>query len=289
MNPKNSPPRSFSSGPTALRPDLGEHELEGLSLGGLETTLAMPRWDVCFDLGRCPPFAVARSTVLITHAHMDHAGGIAYHCAMRDLLHLTPPTYVVPRENADDFQALLAVWRRLDRSPLPCTVVPLSPGETHALTRDRHVRAFRSPHRVPCQGYALISERHRLLPSLVGRTETEIRDLRLSGAPVSARSERIEVAFCGDTVIDVVEHERAVRTARLLLLEVTFLDDRVSVTAARAKGHVHLDEVIERADLFENEHIVFTHFSQRYSPGEVHEIVGRRLPETLRSRVTVLV
>lgn len=288
MTPRIGLPRCFPSGPEAHRPDLGEHELEGLSLGGLETTLAMPRWDVCFDLGRCPPFAVPRSTVLITHAHMDHAGGIAYHCAMRDLLHLPPPTYVVPRENVEDFEALLAVWRRLDRSKLPCSVVPLSPGETYSLSRDRRVRAFRSPHRVPCQGYALISERQRLLPSLVGKPETEIRDLRLSGTPVSTTVERIDVAFCGDTVIDVVNNEALVRTARLLILEVTFLDERVGVVAARSKGHVHLDEVIERAALFENEHIVFTHFSQRYTPAEVRAIVHARLPPSLRSRVTVL-
>lgn len=288
MNPPNLHARSSPSGPDAHRPDLGDHELEGLSLGGLETTLAMPRWDVCFDIGRCPPFAVSRSTVLVTHAHMDHAGGLAYHCAMRDLLRLPPPTYVVPRENYADFQALFEVWRRLDRSTLPHTLVPLSPGETHALTKDRFVRAFRSPHRVPCQGYALVQERQRLLPEHAALTGPEIRDLRAAGAVVSERVQSVEVAFCGDTVIDVVEHEAAVRTARLLLLEVTFLDDRVPVPSARAKGHVHLDEVIARSALFENERIVFTHFSQRYSPADVRAIVERRLPAGLRGRVTVL-
>ena len=66
------------------------------------------------------------------------------------------------------------------------------------------------------------------------------------------------------------------------------MDDRVPVPSARAKGHVHLDEVIARADLFQNERIVFTHFSQRYSPADVHAIVDRRLPASLRGRVTVL-
>ena len=50
-----------------------------------------------------------------------------------------------------------------------------------------------------------------------------------------------------------------------MILECTFLDDRVSVAECRAKGHVHLDEIVERADLFENEAILLTHFSARYS------------------------
>lgn len=279
----------FASGPPAHRPDVGDIEVEGLSLGGLETTIALPQWDVCFDIGRCPPFAVRRSTVLITHAHMDHAGGLAYHCAMRDMLHLPPPRYIVPRENLDAFHDLLDVWRRLDRSTLPCTVEPLSPGESLPLGRDRRVTAFRSPHRVPCQGYALSRTVNELRPELRGLEAEAIRARRHAGEPVSAPVDRVEVAFCGDTVIDVVDREPAVRDARLLILEVTFLDGRVDVASARAKGHVHLDEVVERADLFRNQHLLLTHFSQRYSAEEVHAIVQRRMPPGLRERVRVLV
>ena len=94
-----------------------------------------------------------------------------------------------------------------------------------------------------------------------------------------------EIAFCGDTAIDVVEREECVRTARVLLLEVTFLDDRVSIESARKNGHVHLDELIERAHLFQNEAIVFTHFSARYTDRDISRILDARLPETLRSRV----
>jgi ribonuclease Z len=270
-----------------------EHELAGtrlraISIGGIETSIDLPELRVAFDIGRCPPEVVARDTILFTHAHMDHMGGLAYHAATRALRNLAPPTYVVPHENARDVEDLLAVWRRLDGSRLPVRLVPLGPGEEHRLRRDLVARAFRSDHVAPCQGYALMLQRQRLLPELVGLPGEEIARLRRAGSPVTAPVETPEVAFCGDTRIEVVEREEVVRRARLLILEVTFLDDRVPVLEARAKGHVHLDEVCERAALFENEAILFTHFSARYTRHEIERLLEKKLPPELAERVTAL-
>ena len=55
----------------------------------------------------------------------------------------------------------------------------------------------------------------------------------------------------------------------MLIIECTFLDERKTLEAARAGCHIHLDEIIERADRFENEHVVMMHFSQLYRPDEV--------------------
>jgi ribonuclease BN (tRNA processing enzyme) len=62
----------------------------------------------------------------------------------------------------------------------------------------------------------------------------------------------------------------------------------VSVAECRDKGHVHLDEVCERAHLFENEAILVTHLSQRYTPDEARRILARRLPPALHERVVPL-
>ena len=264
-------------------------EVGGLSIGGLETCIDLPRQKLCFDIGRCPRAAVARPTVLFTHAHMDHMGGVAYHAATRALQRMQPPTYVVPRENAEALADLFAVWRRLDRSELPHVLVPLAPGEEHRLPNGWVARAFRSPHRVPTQGYALVSTRHKLRADLAGRASDEVRELVLAGETVTEPLETVEVAFTGDTRVEVLEREPLVRAARLLILECTFLDDRVSVAECRDKGHVHLDELIERAHLLTNERIVLTHFSARYTPDEVRRLLSERLPPDLAARVTPLV
>jgi ribonuclease Z len=66
------------------------------------------------------------------------------------------------------------------------------------------------------------------------------------------------------------------------------LDDKAGVARARKSGHIHLDEVVERQELFLNQHILFTHFSKRYSPDEIREIFARRLPTSFMERVSLL-
>ncbi len=267
---------------------LSDHDVDAISVGGLETCIQLPAWNLAFDFGRCPPGLVHQDRILCTHAHLDHLGGIATYAATRDLIGLGPPTVWVPAENHADVLALFDVWRRLDKSDLPVDVRPCAPGDRIPLGPNRHALVFRAPHRVRAHGYALVSTRKRLSAAYAGRSQGEIRDARLAGAEVSESVETVEVAFTGDSRIEVVEREAAVRTARLLIMEVTFLDDRVSVEKSRSSGHIHLDEVIERAHLFENASILFTHFSARYSAADIVRILADRLPPLLRDRVTPL-
>lgn len=261
------------------------HELVGVSVGGLRTRFELPGWGLCFDQGTSSTTAIRLRNVLITHAHVDHLGGIARHCATRHLLSMKRPRYYLPAENEEAFHALLDAWRRLDRSELPCEVIPVRPGDHLPLGGNKSVRVFRSVHRVPSVGYALCRANKKLKPEFVGLEGPEIGRLRKEGREVDDVREVVEVAFCGDTTIDVVDREALVRDARLLLLECTFVDDKVSVERARGQGHVHLDELVERAHLFNNEHIFLTHFSDRYGQRDIQEALDQRLPEVLRGRV----
>ena len=95
------------------------------------------------------------------------------------------------------------------------------------------------------------------------------------------------MAYLGDTLLDVIDEEPVVRQAKLLIMEVTFLDDRVSVEACRGKGHIHLHEILAQPERLANNAILFVHFSARYTFREIREIVDERLPPGLRERVTV--
>ncbi len=269
--------------------DLAGLEICAVSVAGVETCIEVPSWKLCFDIGKCPDSASRWGTVLFTHGHADHLGGVVHHVGTRAMRHSKPPRYLLPREYVAAFEDLMDAWRRLDHADLPCTVVPVKPGDRIPLGRGRSARVFRSVHRVPTCGYAIESARERLKPEWRGVPGPEIAAARKAGEQVTQSDPVVELVFCGDTTIDVVEREEVVRTAKRLVLECTFLDDDVSREWARKSGHVHIEDIAERPDLFENEAILLTHFSQRYAPQAIERLVRRRLPDALSERVQVLV
>ena len=48
-----------------------------------ETCIILPQFNVVLDTGRCPQRSCFQSTVLITHAHLDHLGGLPHYIATR--------------------------------------------------------------------------------------------------------------------------------------------------------------------------------------------------------------
>lgn len=262
-------------------------EIAGHSIGGLQTCIEVPRWKLAFDVGRCAESSVSRNTILFTHAHMDHMGGVGAHCATRALRGMAPPTYVVPHENVEAFGDLFDAWRRLDHADLPYTLVPLGPGEEYTLPNGLVARAFRSPHRVACQGYAILERREKLRDAWRDRPGDEIAAARRAGEAVTRTAESVELAFTGDALVEVLE-QPDVRRARRLVIECTFLDDRVSVAKARDKGHIHLAELAARADALQNEALLLTHASPRYSRRQVLAALDAHLPPSVRERTQAL-
>ena len=263
-------------------------DVRATSVAGLETCIELPGLKLAFDIGRGPRSAVRNPVVLFTHAHIDHMGGIAHHVATRSLMKMKPPMYVMPKAVVGAVENLLDAFRALDGSELPATLVGLSPGESVSVGKRRIARPLRAFHPVHCQGYAIMELRKRLRPDLAREGKQAIAAARERGEEVSSTWEHPLVVFSGDTKIEFIEHNECARKADLLIMEVTFVDDRVSVESARANGHIHIDEVIERADMFENKAILFTHLSARYRQDEAQAAINAKLPPSLRERVTLL-
>ena len=111
----------------------------------------------------------------------------------------------------------------------------------------------------------------------------EIARLRAGGTVVTRREEVPLLAYPGDCGADIFGAAPQILRARVLLLECSFLwpEDRAR---ALEYAHIHLADLVSRADLFENEVVVLTHFSQRYRPEEIREAL-RAIPEPLAARV----
>jgi len=270
-----------------------DYELAGVTLkahsvGGIETCIHLPEHKLAFDIGKCPEHVVPRELILFTHGHMDHMGGLAYHASTRALRNMRPATYVMPPEYVPRAAALFEAWRALDHSEMPGELRGMQPGERLELHATRFIEPFETFHTAPSMGYALWSKRRKLKPQYAGLPGIEIKQLRASGVEVTEELLAPEVAYCGDTMIEVVERHAVVRRAKLLILECTFIDDRIDRNEARSRGHLHLDEIAERAELFENDAILLHHFSARFSRAQIKAEIRERLPAGLRERVTPL-
>uniref|UniRef100_A0ACD5ZL47 Uncharacterized protein n=1 Tax=Avena sativa TaxID=4498 RepID=A0ACD5ZL47_AVESA len=271
------------------RLEIEGYPVEGISIGGQETCVIFPTLSLAFDIGRCPQRAVSQDFLFISHAHLDHIGGLPMYVATRGLYRQRPPTIFVPRYLKELVERLFDVHRAMDQSELKHTLIPLDVGEEYELRRDLKVKAFKTYHAIPSQGYVIYLVKQKLKQDYLGLPGSELKRLKLSGVEITNTVTTPEVAFTGDTMSDfILDPDNVdVLKARILVVESTFLDDSVSIEHAREYGHTHLFEIASHSDKLENKAILLIHFSARYTKEEIDAAISR-LPPSFRSRVYAL-
>jgi len=267
----------------------GPYTVRGISVGGVYTTLQVPELSVLLDVGLPVRAFCAADNIFLRHGHVDHLGGLLGLLGVRGMMHKPePPRLFLPREIADDVAELLRVCTRLQRYPLEVELVPLGPGDVAPVSTGLWARAFRTHHPVPSLGYQFLRRVKKLLPEFAGLAGPEIKARRERGDALFEDVEHLELAYATDTLIRVLDTNPSMLTSRVLVLECTFFDERKSLADSRAGCHIHLDELVERAELFENEHLVLMHTSQIYSPSDARAILAQRLPPDLYARTSLL-
>lgn len=265
----------------------GPYTVRGISVGGVYTSLQVPELGVLLDVGVPIRSFAATDSIFLSHGHSDHASALGSLLGIRSLIGKRAPRVYFPAEIEAPLREALGLLGRLHRSPMTIEAMPMHPGDVRALKSDLHVRAFRTHHPVPSLGYQFFKRVAKLKPEYRELPPEEIGRRRRAGEPLFDEVDRLELAYSTDTLSRVLESEPSVLESRVLILECTFIDPRRTAEDAQERFHIHLDEILERADRFRNEAVVLMHFSQAYSPEEVHATLQQRLPPGLRERVRV--
>lgn len=259
--------------------------IEGYSRAAVQSYWRIPELKLGFELGGSPWSFMGTPLFFVTHAHLDHLAALPVYVARRRMMKMEPPVIYLPEDVVDPVWNMLKAWQRLDRGQMLCQLNGVKDGQLINLTREHKVAVFRTRHTVTSVGYIVYDCRRKLKPELAGLTGDQIRDLRLSGTEVTNETLTPLVCFTGDTAPPGLDAHPDVYNAQVLLTEMTFFRPDHRKEKIHKFGHMHLDDILERADRFRNELIILAHLSTRTHEQEARRRLQRALPPALRDRV----
>lgn len=259
--------------------------VEGYSRAAVQTYWRVPELKIGFDLGLQPWAFMTTRTWAVSHTHLDHIAALPVYVARRRLMRMPTPTIYLPSSAVGDVQELLDIFQKLDRGRLPCTLVGCDPGQEFDLSRELVLSTYETHHTLPSLGYTVWERRKKLLPQYHGLPGDQIRDLRLSGVDVTQEIRTPIISYLGDSNPKAFDENAELYQARILIMEITFTAPGHRRDKIHKFGHIHLDDVLERADLFENELIIASHFSTRYHDDQIQRSVAKKIPDRLRERL----
>jgi ribonuclease Z len=259
--------------------------IEGYSRAAVQTYWRIPELKLGFDLGAHPWDFMGTPNWLISHCHLDHIAALPLYIARRRLMKMEPPTVLLPAYALGAVERMLESFSALDRGRLPCKLIGMSAGGRYDLTRETVVHAYDMDHRIPALGFIVSDRRKKLKPEYSEFTGDQIRDLRMQGIEVSNEVLVPLVGYTGDTNPRGLDQNPEFYRTRVLITEMTFAAHDHQRQFIHKNGHMHLEDFFDRRERFENELIIASHFSTRYSRREAEKLVTKRLPDMLGGRL----
>jgi ribonuclease Z len=259
----------------------------GYSVAGEETVVAVPELDVCFDIGKSPEQFIPINNVLVSHGHIDHISGLAYHLSHRQFCGQKAGNVYAHPELIGPIGQILTAWGVLDGSPIKANLIEVNAGSEFKIKPNIFARVFQTYHNRTSLGYTILERRKKLKPEFSGLNGKEIVKLKKEGTEIENIIEIPLVTYLGDTAACDYSHLDFVKNSRVLITECTFYMDDNS-ERAKAGKHTHVKQLREMLEKLNNEHVVIIHISQRTSIREAKAKLKQHLSGEIWNKTILL-
>ncbi len=244
--------------------------LKGHSRGGERTCFYIPEIRTFFDAGMGSYFLPDR--IFVTHCHRDHSFNLPM---LISGVQGRAIDIFVPAESAKLFEDFTNSTYRLSQgdgalvSRFP--IIPASPGDVLKFNcggNKYFVKVYDLDHTVPTRGYGLFETRHKLLPEYQNCTPKELVELKKK-VKISHDVDIPIILFAFDTSIDPFLKNKELLQFPVIVVECTFLHEKDKYI--QHSKHIHWNDIKPIVEQNPQIHFILTHFSMRYSVGEIEE------------------
>jgi len=274
----NVPLLTYAGGPVTI---------DGYSRAAVQTIWHVPDFKMLFDVGANSWDLAHVPNLAISHAHPDHLAGFFSYVATRQMQKLPPANVFGPPQIEDGLRKLCEGWQELTGDSYPFNFVPLRAGESADLSDRLVIKAIAMSHTLTGNGYIIYERRKKLSAEYANQSGSEIAELKKRGVNISEETLVPHVGFCGDSTAAILDNYPDLYTCRCLILECTYVSSQIGQAKAAEFGHVQVQDLVDRANKFENEMIVLGHFSTRWRRDQILEEMNTALPDSLKKRAVL--
>lgn len=264
-----------------------DFKMTGVSLAGIYSCYHLPDFNLTVDVAQGFDWCLNDHLFFITHGHMDHAAGIPYIIAQKNMRHHPMPTFFMPQSLIAPMKQIVSLWSQIERFDYQYQFLAIEDHPQVALRPGYKLKSFKTIHRIDSFGYSLVKTQKSLKKEFQNFPGQKLAELKNKGIVIEEEKEKILISFSGDTQIEFLDEHPELLNSEILFLESTFIDDKKSIADAKKWGHIHLMEIIERLPRIKSEKILLKHLSSRYSQSRSNGLLDQLIGPSDRHRFEV--